>query len=87
MAFDIHNLTPEQIQKGMTCKSLDDFKAFVKSEGFDLDDAEAQAIFEEMYAMELTDEELMGVAGGMEWCNCDSGHECTEFHPHRRRKK
>ena len=81
------SLAPEQIQKGMACKSLDEFKAYVKSEGFDLDEAEAQAIFEEMYATDLSDDELEGVAGGMDWCDCNTGHECTEFHPHRRRKK
>ena len=81
------SLAPEQIQKGMACKSLDEFKSYVKGEGFDLDEAEAQAIFEEMYATDLSDDELEGVAGGMDWCDCNTGHECTEFHPHRRRKK
>ena len=81
------SLTPEQIQKGMVCKSLDEFKSYVKGEGFDLDEAEAQAIFEEMYATDLSDDELEGVAGGMEWCDCNTGHECTDFHPHWRRRK
>jgi len=44
VAFDVNKLTPEQIQKSMACKSLDEFQAYVKSEGFDLDEAEAQAI-------------------------------------------
>ena len=56
MAFEIKDLTPEQIQKGMACKSLDDFHAFIKGEGLDLDEEEAQAIFEEMYEIELSDE-------------------------------
>ena len=74
-AFNVNDLTPEQIQKGMACKSLDDFKAYVKGEGFDLDEKETQAIFEEMYATELSDEELEAVAGGSEWCKenvCDN---------------
>lgn len=87
MAFDINQLTPEQIQKGMACKSIDEFKAFVEDEGFDLDEGEAEAFFEEMYATGLSDDELEAVAGGMDWCDCNTGHECTAFHPHRRRKK
>ena len=86
MAFDINELTPEQIQKGMACKSLDEFQAFVKTEGFDLNEEEAQAIFEEMYEMELSDEELMGVAGGKQWRDCEGGYVCTTYHPRRQRK-
>jgi len=80
MAFDINGLSPEQIQKGMACKSLEEFKAFVQAEGFDLDENEAQAIFEEMYEMELSDEELEGVAGGASWCDCDGEMEpCDDY--------
>ena len=86
MAFDIKELTPEQIQKGMACKSLDEFQAYVKDEGFDLDETEAQAIFEEMFEMELSDEDLEAVAGGFLW-SCED-NVCTELHDHhwRRRK-
>ena len=71
----------------MACKSLEEFKAYIESEGFELDEEEAQAFFEEMYAMELSDDELEAVAGGLEWCDCNSDYECEAFHSHRRRKK
>ena len=53
---------------GMVCRPLDEFKAFVKDEGFDLNEAEAQAVFDEMYEMDLSEEELDAVSGGAEWC-------------------
>ena len=85
MAFDINELTSEQILKGMACKSLDEFQAYVKGEGFDLDEAEAQAFFEEMYAMELSDEELTAVAGGLSWSLRDD--ECGKYTRGKSRRK
>ena len=86
MAFNINELTSEQIQKGMACKSLEEFQAFVKGQGFDLEEDEAQAFFEEMYEMELTDEELEAVAGGNYW-DGTSAEECPDYHDGRRRRK
>lgn len=87
MAFDYKDLTPEQIQKGMACKSLDEFKAFVQSEGLDLDEAEAQALFEDMYEMELSAEELDAVAGGLPWDmpgdDCGT-KKCQSYHKYRK---
>jgi len=80
MAFIFGELTPDQIQRGMACKSLGEFKAFVKGEGFDLDENEARALFEEMYEMELSDEEFEGVAGGVSWRDCDDEMEpCDDY--------
>ena len=78
MAFDVNDLTSEQILKGMSCKTLDEFQAFIKDQGFDLTEDEAQAFFEEMYATELTEEELDAVAGGG-WCNKCETLECTDY--------
>ena len=85
MAFDINELTPEQIQKGLACKSLDEFQSFVKDEGFDLDEAEAQAIFEEMYEMELSDKDLEAVAGGTSW-GCKE-YTCERYRDYRTSRK
>mgnify|MGYP002627532854 CR=1 FL=1 len=84
MAFNIDEMTPDQIHKGMACKSLEEFQAYVKEQGFDLDEKEAQAIFEEMFAMELSDEELDAVAGG--WDGRCSDNDCVNYTFHRRRK-
>lgn len=70
----------------MACKSLDDFHAFIKGEGLDLDEEEAQAIFEEMYEIELSDEELEALSGGIVW-SCEGQYECTTFEPRRRHRK
>lgn len=87
MAFSYDDLTPEQIQKGMTCKSLDEFQTFIKGEGFDLDEAEAQAIFEDMYELELSNEELDAVAGGLPWDmpadDCGK-KKCQTYHKYRK---
>lgn len=87
MEFTFDDLTPEQIQKGMACKSLEEFQAFVKSEGFDLDEDEAQAIFEDMYEMELSSEQLDAVAGGLPWSmpadDCGK-KQCKTYHKYRK---
>lgn len=64
MAIDFQDLSPEQIQRGMACKTLEEFKAFVGAEGLDLDDAETQAAFDEMNGMELSEDDLDNIAGG-----------------------
>lgn len=97
MAFNISDLTPEQIQKGMACTSLEEFQAFVKDQGLDLEEDEAQAVFEEMYERELSEDELDAVAGG-EWCNkcgpLEEAENCTDYvdpypnvHIRRRKRK
>ena len=43
MALNLDKLTPEQIQNAMACKSLEDFQAFIKDQGLDLAEDEAQA--------------------------------------------
>lgn len=92
MAINFDELTPEQIQKGMACKSLGEFEEFAKQEGFDLDEQEAQAVFERLYETGLSDEELASVAGGGQWYE----NECTENqclkygvnrHPNRRKRQ
>ena len=90
MALDLNKLSPDQISKGMSCKSLDEFKAFIKDEGLDVSDEEAQSFFEEMYNMELSDEELEAVASGGWWDECHIFKECKDYQmkvTHRRLKK
>ena len=92
MAINFDELTPGQIQKGLACKSLDEFKEFVKQEGFQLDEKEAQAVFEELYEAGLSDEELDAVAGGTAWHDSEcTENQCLRYgsnrHPHRKNKR
>ena len=75
MAINVDELSPEQIQKAMACKSLGEFREFVISEGFDLSEEESKAVFEQIYEVGLSDKELEAVAGGTEWHDS----ECTEL--------
>ncbi|HAM15315.1 MAG TPA: hypothetical protein DCP91_05565 [Eggerthellaceae bacterium] len=74
MAINFDELSPEQIQKGMACKSLDEFREFALSEGFDLGEEESKAVFEQIYEAGLSDKQLDAIAGGTAW----QDNECTE---------
>ena len=88
MAINFNELSPEQIQKGIACKTLDEFKDFAEREGFQLSEAEAQDIFEQLYANGLSDEEIEAVAGGTEWHDSEcTEHQCAFYGVNRLRKR
>ncbi len=57
-------ITKEQIEKAMKCKTADELLATAKAEGFDLTKEEAEAYIAEFADVELDDEALKEVAGG-----------------------
>ena len=57
-------LTAEQIQKAMTCKTADELMKAAKAEGFDITEDEAKAYLAELADVELDSEALKQAAGG-----------------------
>lgn len=57
-------LTKEQIEKAMACKTVEELMDVAKNEGFELTKEEAEAYMAEMTDFELDDEKLEAVAGG-----------------------
>ena len=56
-------LTREQIQKVMACKTVEELMAAAKAEGFELTQQEAEAYMDELQSSELDDEALDMVSG------------------------
>lgn len=59
-----NELTKEQIEKAMVCKTADELIAAAKAEGVELTKDEAEAYIAEMADYELDDETLKRAAGG-----------------------
>ena len=67
-------VTKEQIQKAMACKTVEELMELAKAEGVELTKEEAEAYMAEMEDVELNEEALKNVAGGvcyMDACNDD----------------
>ena len=57
-------LTAEQIQKAMSCKTADELMKVAKAEGFDITEDEAKAYMAELADVEVDREALKAAAGG-----------------------
>ena len=65
MPIDMKKITKEMIEKAEQCKTADELVALAKAEGFELTKEEAEAYMAEMDNMELDENALDNVAGGM----------------------
>ena len=68
MPISKKELTKEQIEKAMECKTADELMALIKAEGYDITKEEAEAYFAEISDMELDNEKLKNIAGGVDIC-------------------
>ena len=75
MPINKNEITKEQIEKAMQCKSADELMAYAKSEGVDITREEAEAYLAELSEFELKNGELKRVAGGF----CGNDLECLTF--------
>ena len=66
MSINKNELTIEQIEKAMQCKTADELMALAKAEGFAITKEEAEAYLAELSEFELKDGEIKRVAGGAE---------------------
>ena len=65
MPIDKTKITREMLEKAAQCKTADDLIALAKAAGFTLTKEEAEAYMAEMDNMELDEDALDNVAGGM----------------------
>ena len=74
MPINKNELTKEQIQKAMACKTVEELMELAKAEGVELTKEEAETYMAEMADVELDSDALKNVAGGvcyMAACNDD----------------
>ena len=67
MPINKNELTKEQIAKAMACETAEELMALAKAEGMELTKEEAEAYMAEMEDIELDEETLAKVAGGMDY--------------------
>ena len=67
MPINKDELTKEQIQKAMACETAEELMALAKAEGMELTKEEAETYMAEMEDIELDEETLAKVAGGMDY--------------------
>ena len=65
-----NELTKEQIEKAMACKTADELMKLAKAEGYELTKDEAEAYMAEFADVELDDETLKKAAGGDCYTHC-----------------
>ena len=64
MPINKKELTKDQFEKAMQCKSADELMALAKAEGFAITKDEAEAYMTELSDFELDDIALKNIAGG-----------------------
>ena len=67
MSININELTKEQIAKALSCETAEELMALAKAEGVELTKEEAETYMAEMEDIELDEETLAKVAGGMDY--------------------
>ncbi len=72
MPINKSELTKEQIQKAMACKTAGELMALAKAEGIELTKEEAEAYMAELEDFELDEAAMKNVAGGLQGMQCKS---------------
>ena len=67
MPINKKELTKEQIEKAMQCKTADELMELAKTGGYEITKDEAEAYMAELADVELNEETLKKVAGGICW--------------------
>ncbi len=65
MPIDMTKITREMLEKALKCETADELVALAKANGITLTKEEAEAYLSEMDNMELDEDALDNVAGGM----------------------
>ena len=78
MGINKNELTAEQIKKAMECENAKELMEYVKSEGMDITEEEAEAYLDELSCIELDKENLDKVAGGYNICE-NYGQACPSY--------
>ena len=75
MQINKNELTKEMFEKAIQCKTADELIALAKSEGCELTKEEAEAYLAELEDIELDEEHVKKIAGGVLRSKC---HENTK---------
>ena len=78
MPINKNELTREQIEKAMACKTAEELMAAAKTDGYELTRDEAAAYLDELQDMELDAAELKKAAGG--GCYVDRHNDSGPLH-------
>ena len=70
MPIDKSKITKEMLEKAMKCKTPEELIALAKAEGFEITKEEAEAYMADMSDVELDNEQLQKVAGGLCYLLC-----------------
>ena len=65
--INVNELSREQIEKALACKTAEELMAAAKAEGFDITKDEAEAYMAELADFELDEKTLAKAAGGMDY--------------------
>ena len=77
MTINRNELTKEMLAKAMQCKTAEELIALAKTGGYEITKEEAEAYLAELADVELDEEKLKLVAGGVCWTNCPKEGECS----------
>lgn len=69
-------ISKEMFLKAMQCKSEDELIALARTDGIELTKEEAEAYMAELADIDLDEDTLKKVAGGVCWDNCPKESEC-----------
>ena len=84
MPINKNELTREQLEKAMHCKTADELMKAAKAEGYELTKNEAEAYMAEMVDVELDEETLTKAAGGGCYnLGCESRCDSRRVPPHQ----
>ncbi|MBR1760977.1 MAG: hypothetical protein IJ741_07340 [Schwartzia sp.] len=68
--FNVDELTKEQLEKALECKTAEELMAAAKVEGYEMTKDEAEAYMAEIADFELDDATLSKAAGGSCYSKC-----------------
>ena len=71
---NVNELTKEQIEKAMACKTADELMKLAEAEGYEMTVEEAEAYMAELADFELDEEMLKTAAGGVCYDDCSKCH-------------
>jgi predicted ribosomally synthesized peptide with nif11-like leader len=84
MPINKNELTREQLEKAMQCKTAEELMKAAKAEGYDVTKDEAEAYMAEMADVELDEETLTKAAGGGCYnLGCESRCDSRRVPPHQ----
>ena len=80
MPINKREITKEQIEKAMQCKTADELMELAKTGGYEITKDEAEAYMADLADVELDGKELRSVAGGGCYADCGGDNMCSTYY-------